>query len=78
MTTFRFKNLGLLLLFLSTLFAFSCKKAVAVAPPPPPPVAPPVPPPAPTITLRADPATRGPRSRSDIDVGGSQRRNCSN
>jgi peptidoglycan-associated lipoprotein len=56
MTTFRFKNLGLLLLFLACLFAFSCKKAVAVAPPPPPPP-PPVAPPAPTITLRAEPAT---------------------
>src|SRR5262245_45045890 len=56
MTTFRFKNLGLLLLLFSALFAFSCKKAVAVAPPPPPPP-PPVAPPAPTITLRAEPAT---------------------
>jgi peptidoglycan-associated lipoprotein len=56
MTTFRFRNFGLLLLFLSTLFAFSCKKAVAVAPPPPPPP-PPVAPPAPSITLRAEPAT---------------------
>src|SRR5262249_43509798 len=57
MTTFRFKNTGLLVVFLFTLLAFSCsKKPVAVQPPPPP--APPAPPPpAPTITLRANPAT---------------------
>jgi len=58
MTTFRFKNLGLLLLFLLILFTFSCrKKAAVVQPPAPAPVAPVVPPPAPTITLRANPAT---------------------
>jgi peptidoglycan-associated lipoprotein len=57
MTVFRFKNLGLLLLFLLVFVTFSCsKKPVAVQPPPPPPP-PVVPPPAPTITLRANPAT---------------------
>src|SRR5438552_916558 len=58
MTTFRIKNLGLLLLFLLMLFTFSCrKKAAVVQPPPPPPPPPPVAAPAPTITLRANPAT---------------------
>src|SRR2546423_1909612 len=37
MTTFRFKNVGLLLLFLLALFAFSCRKKTAVVQPPPPP-----------------------------------------
>lgn len=56
MTASRIKNLGLLLLVLTALLAFSCKKAVPPPPPPPPPVAA-VPPPAPTMTLRAQPDT---------------------
>jgi peptidoglycan-associated lipoprotein len=57
MTSSRKKDVALLILILSMLFAFSCKKA---APPPPPPPAastPPPPPPAPAITLRAQPDT---------------------
>jgi peptidoglycan-associated lipoprotein len=56
MTSSRIKNLALLTLIFSALFAFSCKKAVP-PPPPPAPIAAPVPPPAPTITLRATPET---------------------
>jgi len=57
MTWFRRKDVVLLVLIVSLFMAASCKKRVAAAPPPPPP--PPVtpPPPAPTITLRAQPAT---------------------
>ena len=56
MTLFRRKDVVLLLVIVSVLMAASCKKRVAAAPPPPPPpVAPP--PPAPSITLRAQPAT---------------------
>jgi peptidoglycan-associated lipoprotein len=57
MTLSRKKDVALLLLVLSMLFAISCKKA---APPPPPPPAastPAPPPPAPVITLRAQPDT---------------------
>src|SRR5262245_20107843 len=65
MTLLRTKNLGLILLVIPPLTALSCHKKPAAAPPPvastPPPVTPP--PPAPTITLRAQPAT--------IDRGGS-------
>jgi len=57
MTTFRFKNVRLLFLVLSALFAFSCKHPTPPPPPAPAPIAAPVPPPAPTITLRANPAT---------------------
>ena len=59
------KNVALVLLLVSTLVAFSCRKAqVATKPPAPPPVTTPTPPtPTPTITLRAEPAT--------IDRGGS-------
>ncbi|HYR88883.1 MAG TPA: peptidoglycan-associated lipoprotein Pal [Terriglobia bacterium] len=51
-------KIAVLLVLVSALLASSCKKQVAAAPPPPPPpVAPTPPPPAPTITLRAQPAT---------------------
>ena len=60
MTSYRRKNLMLVLLVISVLFAFSCHKPVP-PPPPPPPAAvappPPPPPPAPAITLRAQPGT---------------------
>src|SRR5688572_31671763 len=59
------KNVALVLLLVSTIVAFSCRKpAVATKPPDPLPVTNPTPPtPSPTITLRAEPAT--------IDRGGS-------
>src|SRR6267142_5333447 len=51
-------KIAVLLVLVSALLASSCKKQVAAAPPPPPPPqAPTPPPPAPTITLRAQPAT---------------------
>jgi peptidoglycan-associated lipoprotein len=59
MTSSRIKNVALLVLTVSLLLTFGCKKKVAAAPtppPPPPPTAPP-PPPAPAITLRAAPTT---------------------
>jgi peptidoglycan-associated lipoprotein len=66
MTLQRIKNVGFALLILSALLTAACHKNVAATPPPPPP--PDAPPatattPAPTITLRAQPAT--------IDRGGS-------
>lgn len=57
MTTFRFKNVRLLVFFFLVLFTFACHKQVAAVQPPPPPPPPPPPAPAPTITLRANPAT---------------------
>ena len=58
MTSSRKNDVVFVLLILSMLFAFSCKKAVVAAPPPPPASAPPPPPaPAPAITLRAQPDT---------------------
>jgi len=66
MTLRRIRNVGFALLVLFALLA-ACHKKVAATPPPPPPppsAPPPAPaPPAPTITLRAQPAT--------IDRGGS-------
>src|SRR5207237_7584641 len=65
MTLLRIKNVVFALLVLFALLASACHKTVASAPPaPPPPIAPPPTPatPAPTITLRAQPAT--------IDRGG--------
>jgi peptidoglycan-associated lipoprotein len=60
----RFKHVGLVIFILSLLAVLGCRKSVATtAPPPPPPVVNTPPPPAPTITLRAAPAT--------IDRGGS-------
>ena len=51
-------KIAVLLVLVSVLLAASCKKKVAVAPTPPPPLPPAAPPPpAPTITLRAQPAT---------------------
>ena len=57
MTSSRKKDVALLLLVLSMLFAFSCKKAAPPLPPPPAASTPPPPPPAPAITLRAQPDT---------------------
>src|SRR5262245_27533474 len=57
MTLSRIKDFGLLLLVVS-LAAFGCSKKPPVAPPPAATnTTPPPPPPAPTITLRAQPAT---------------------
>src|SRR5262245_9230281 len=52
----RFGRVLWLLLF-TALFIASCGPKNPAPPPPPPPVQPPPPPPAPTITLRATPAT---------------------
>ena len=66
MTLLRIKNVGFTLFCFSLLLAFGChpKQTAGPTPPPPPPpaVAPPVAAPAPTITLRAQPAS--------IDRGG--------
>src|SRR5262245_37898524 len=57
MTFGRIKTVGLAVLLFSVI-AVGCHKKVATAPTPPPPVQPPPPPPpAPSITLRAEPAT---------------------
>src|SRR5436190_3873497 len=64
MTSSRINKVGLVLLVLSTLMVFACGKKTPPAPPPAASNALPTPPtPAPTITLRAEPAT--------IDRGGS-------
>ena len=59
MTLLRFKNVGLALFVLSLIAPMGCRKSTAsvTPPPPPPPVTNTPPPPAPTVTLRAQPAT---------------------
>jgi peptidoglycan-associated lipoprotein len=55
----RYRRVGVVLLTLAMLFFVACHKKAAPPPPPPPSAPPPPPPPpaAPTITLRANPAT---------------------
>ena len=57
MTSSRTRNILQLLLFLSVLLSFSCRRPAPAQPPPPVTTQPAVPPPAPSITLRGEPTT---------------------